>query len=473
MTFLRCVLAAGLLLSFAASTADATPAAATTPTEPVAADAGQEAFNLWLVAHNANDRALFEAFNKKYQYPADPQIDIDFRESVGRLEFIEFRRSSATGVEALVISEWGNALLARIGLAADDPLQMESMEFENVPTPAEHRPAPMPLDALEAEAKRRLDALAAQDKVSGSVLLARDGQPVFEWHGGMADREAAVPVTAATQFRMASLGKMFTAVAILQLAEAGKLSLDDRLSKHLPDYPNKTVADAVTLRQLLTHTAGTGNIFDDEFPKISDTLRTHRDYWGAFAAAPLDFEAGSQEQYSNYGYLLLGSVIEAVSGQSYYDYVDGHIHRPAGMTATGSEPESVSVPRRAHAYTRTEGEWTRETRTLPWRGMAAGGSYTTAGDLMRFATALQDGTLLSAESLQAATRPQNLKGWYGYGFMVSGDGDRRQFGHEGGAPGSNAILNVRPATGYTVVGLGNFDPSTLANIVNFVTHRLP
>ena len=115
----------------------------------------------------------------------------------------------------------------------------------------------------------------------------------------------------------------------------------------------------------------------------------------------------------------------------------------------------------------------RETATLPWRGTAAGGGYTTARDLVKFATALQSGKLISAESLAAATRPQNIKGWYGYGFMVSGDGHDRQYGHEGGAPGMNGILNVRPAQGCTVVGLSNFDPSTMANVVNFVTRRLP
>ena len=115
----------------------------------------------------------------------------------------------------------------------------------------------------------------------------------------------------------------------------------------------------------------------------------------------------------------------------------------------------------------------RETATLPWRGTAAGGGYTTARDLVKFATALQGAKLISAESLAAATRPQNHKGWYGYGFMVSGDGHDRQYGHEGGAPGMNGILNVRPAQGCTVVGLSNFDPSTMANVVNFVTWRLP
>lgn len=163
----------------------------------------------------------------------------------------------------------------------------------------------------------------------------------------------------------------------------------------------------------------------------------------------------------------------ALSGQSYYDYVQQHVLGPAGMTSTGAEPETRPVADRANAYTETDGKWLRETTRLPWRGTAAGGGYTTARDLVRFAAALEDGKLLSRESLAAATGPQNIKGWYGYGFMVSGEGRDRQYGHEGGAPGMNGILNVRPAQGCTVVGLSNFDPNSMANVVNFVTRRLP
>lgn len=433
----------------------------------------EQAFHMWLAAHNAGERQLFEAFKAKYKDKDDVQWFVDFRESQGTFQLVEVKSSTPTSVEALVVSEWGNALLARITLKPGDSLELSSMGFEGVPTPDAFKPEPMELDALVAETRERLNALESKGKLSGSFLLMHNGESVFAWTGGLADREANVPVSAETQFRMASLGKMFTAVAILQLAEDGRLSLDDPLSRHLTDYPNQEVAAAVTLRQLLNHTSGTGDIFGKEFPKISGSLRTHRDYWGRFAAAPLKFEAGAKDGYSNYGYILLGSVIEAISGQSYYDYVDQHIYRPAGMTSTGSKPESESIPGRAHAYTKVDGKWTRETATLPWRGMAAGGGYTTTRDLVRFATALTNGTLISAESLEAATRPQNNKGSYGYGFGVSGEGPEREFGHSGGALGANAVFSVLPVKGYTVVGLSNFDPSTMGDMVRFVTRRLP
>lgn len=434
----------------------------------------RQAFETWLAAHNSGEPAKLEAFNSKYDPENDYRWFVDFRESVGELQLLEVRGDTPTRLDALVLSEWGNAMLASIIFEDDADYGFEEMRFEGVPTPDAFKPVPMAWEPLKQEAARRLDDMEAKDRLSGTFLMRCKGREDFGWSGGLADREASTPVSATTRFRMASLGKMFTAVAILQLADAGRLSLDDPLSRHLPDYPNQAVARAVTLRQLLNHTSGTGEIFSDEFPKMSASLRTHRDYWGTFASKPLEFDAGTEERYSNYGYILLGSVVEAASGQDYYDYVDQHIYRPAGMTATGAQPETTPVPDRAHAYTGTDDKkWTRETARLPWRGTAAGGGYTTVHDLVSFAAALEDGRLISAESLAAATRGQNLKGWYGYGFMVSGEGRDRQYGHEGGAPGMNGILNVRPAQGCVVAGLSNFDPASMANIVNFVTHRLP
>lgn len=431
------------------------------------------AFDMWLTSHNSGEKGDFEEFNRTYYKEDDYKWFVDFRESTGQLQLLEVKSDTPTRVDALVLSEWGNAMLASIIFKDEDGFAMDEMRFEGVPTPDAFKPAPMERAALVQEATRRLDELEAADKLSGSFLMSCKGQPDFEWSGGLADREASIPVSAATLFRMASLGKMFTAVAILQLADAKRLSLDDPLSRHLPEYPNKAAAEAITLRQLLNHTSGTGNVFNDDFPKISESLKTHRDYWGAFAAKELEFEPGSKEGYSNYGYILLGSVIEAVSGESYYDYVEQHVFGPAGMTSTGAEPETAAVPDRANAYTETEGKWVRETTRLPWRGTAAGGGYTTPRDLVNFATALQEGKLLSEESLAAATGPQNIKGWYGYGFMVSGQGRDKQYGHEGGAPGMNGILNVRPNQGCTIAGLSNFDPDNMANVVNFVTRRLP
>ena len=129
---------------------------------------------------------------------------------------------------------------------------------------------------------------------------------------------------------------------MLQLAQAGKLRLADALGKYLTNYPNKELAAKVTIGELLTNTGGTGDIWGPDYDKHRLELRTLQDYINLYGNRPLRFEPGSRWEYSNYGFILLGAVIEKVSGQSYYDYVREHIYVPAGMTSTGSEPEDPS-----------------------------------------------------------------------------------------------------------------------------------
>ncbi len=324
-----------------------------------------------------------------------------------------------------------------------------------------------------ADVTARLEALRAQDALSGALQVAQNGKVLLDWRGGDADRSTGIAVGVETQFRLASSNKMFTAVAILQLVQDGRLSLDDTIGKHLPDYPNKAVASSVTVRELLSHTSGLGDFFGDDFEQYSASLKTLDDYVQRFARDAPQFTPGSQDSYSNYGFIVLGRIIEAVSGQSYYAYVEEHILGPVGMTGTGFEPETASVPKRAVAYTKHDGQWVRETKSLPWRGMSAGGGYSTVADMVKFAEALQGGKLVSPALLQQATTAQNHKGWYGFGFVVQGEGREHQYGHEGGAPGSNSAIVVLPAQGYVIVGLANVDPDAIGNVVNYIARRLP
>ncbi len=147
------------------------------------------------------------------------------------------------------------------------------------------------------------------------------------------------------------MNKMFTAVAIVQLVQKGKIHLDDPLIKYLPDYPNKDLATKVTIQHLLTHTGGTGDFFGPEFDAHRLELRTSQDYVKLYGSRPLRFEPGTKYEYSNYGFLLLGLVIEKASGQPYYDYVRDHIYKPAGMTSTGSKPEDQPITNRSTGYT--------------------------------------------------------------------------------------------------------------------------
>jgi CubicO group peptidase (beta-lactamase class C family) len=234
-------------------------------------------------------------------------------------------------------------------------------------------------DAVAALAEHA-EQQARADQFAGAVLIARHGTVLLEHAWGPADRESGNANTPTTRFRIGSINKTFTAVATLQLVEAGTLALDDTLGKHLPDYPNKDVASQVTVRQLLTHTGGTGDIFGPEFDQHRLSLREHHDYLQLYGSRGLTHEPGSRFEYSNYGYVLLGALIEKVSGRSYYDVVRDNIFRPAGMTSTDSLPESEDVPGRAVGYMRPTppgGAWVPNDDTLPWRGTAVGGGYST------------------------------------------------------------------------------------------------
>jgi D-alanyl-D-alanine carboxypeptidase len=344
---------------------------------------------------------------------------------------------------------------------------------------------PRPSSAIDLVLNRmaQADALAALadhaeqrargGEFAGAVLVARHGKVLLQDAWGRADRKAGIANTPATRFRIGSMNKMFTAVATLQLVEAGRLRLEDPIGKHLPDYPNRELAAKVTVRHLLTHTGGTGDIFGPAFDRNRLALREHRDYLKLYGSRGLTHEPGTRFEYSNYGFVLLGALIEHVSGGSYHDYVGEQVFRRAAMTSTGSLPESVDVPNRAVGYTRTSpgGSWVPNTDTLPWRGTAAGGGYSTVGDLLRFAQALGSGRLISKATLAEATRPHRQQ--YGYGFGVQGEGRLRSYGHGGGAPGMNGELRVFPELGYVVVGLSNLDPPAASELVEFFTLRMP
>jgi CubicO group peptidase (beta-lactamase class C family) len=354
------------------------------------------------------------------------------------------------------------------------------------PSVLEHDP-PMTIVMNEADALAALSAraeeLASIDQFAGAVLIAKDGQVLFSHAYGLADREGGTPNTLQTRFRIGSMNKMFTAVAILQLVEAGKVELTAPLGEYLRDYPNHDVAAKVTIHHLLTHTGGTGDIFGPEFDARRSELRTLADYVELYGERGLEFEPGSRWAYSNYGFLLLGVVVEEVTGQSYYDYVQTNIYEPAGMTASGSLPEDQAVPDRSMGYMSMgymlpgNTEWTPNTDTLPYRGTSAGGGYSTVEDLARFADALLSHTLLNPEAMEMLiTGKEELDfGFsYAYGFEDHRDADGSGWvGHGGGAPGMNGDLRIYPKPGYVVAVLANIDPPAAQQISEYLDPLLP
>jgi len=440
--------------------------------------AGNQAKGL-MEAFNAGDAAKYKEFLTR-NYPdrlQNADRDMGFREMTGGFDLKQIEESTPTKLVALV-QERASDQFARLTVEVQPDGQHQITKFGAMAIP---RPAAFALPHLsEAEIitamRTKLDEESKADRFSGAALLARNGKPVFSQAYGLADREKKTPNQLKTRFRLGSMNKMFTAVATLQLVQAGKLDLKTPFGKYLTDYPNQDVASKVTIEQLLTHTGGTGDIFGPEFEKHRLELKTLQDYVTLYGKRGPDFEPGSQWRYSNYGFLLLGVLIEKVSGQSYYDYVRDHIFKPAGMTGTDSEPEDQAVSDRSVGYTKFGGNGLqRNTDTLPYRGTSAGGGYSTVEDLSRFATALQTNKLLNAQYTELLTtgKVDTGRGKYAFGFQDEVINGTRCFGHGGGAPGMNGELKICPASGYVLVVLANLDPPAASRIADFVTNRLP
>jgi CubicO group peptidase (beta-lactamase class C family) len=295
-------------------------------------------------------------------------------------------------------------------------------------------PPPGPRDEEAARTLRALDALdrfaarrAAADSFSGTIAVSRAGRIVYTRSFGLANRNFAVANTADTRYAVGSVAKMFTGVAVLQLVQQGRLSLDDTVGTFVRDLPAR-VRREVTIRQLLTHTSGMGNYWTSTFHESNHArYRTVADYLPLFAADTLQFAPGTAWRYSNAGYMTLGAIIERVTGRSFFAHVEEHVFRAAGMDDTGYFETDRVVPRLATPYTRRnrylpgDSAWVTATFLGPVRGSPAGGAISTAADLLRFTDALRDGRLLDRRHLEmflapmvAYDRPE-LRKRYGFG----------------------------------------------------------
>ena len=428
----------------------------------------------WIAAFNSGERAQIDAINAKYHRKKPPEPLLNLRKMTGGIRFLR-ADSSEPGALAAYFDARDTDTFLKITFKVDPANVTDHFDIEIA---GAVRPADLLIPRLRQDdvikaLNTKTDALAAADKLSGAMLVERNGKLVYRKSWGLANRETGVAVTLNTKFRLGSMNKMFTAVSALQLIGQGKLALDDTVGKIMPDYPNKDIASKVTIRMLLTHSGGTGDIFGPEFDKNRLTLRTNEDYVKLYGArAPL-FEPGSQERYSNYGFVLLGAIVSRVSGEDYYDYVQKHVFVPAGMKDSGSLPEDSIVPDRATGYMLKDEKWVPNTDTLPYRGMAAGGGYSTVSDLIKFAHALESGTLLPRALLADATDFHTKAKWYGYGFSVDGEGAARYYGHNGGAPGMNGELRIYSAAQTVVVALSNLDPPAASLPVEFYGNRMP
>lgn len=305
-----------------------------------------------------------------------------------------------------------------------------------------------------------LEKMEQTDHLSGVVLIAKDNKILYQKAFGFSNRADKVRNQLDTRFNMASMTKMFTGMAILQLAEKGKLSIDQTVGRYLPNYPNKTVADSVTIHQLLTHTSGLGNFWEelDKVPK--DKYLSVDDYIRLFANKPLQSIPGKRYAYSNAGYVLLGKIIEQVSQQTYFDFIQHHILIPAGMTDTEALKLNESQPHVATGYTMSPekpGQWMNNNFVNVFKGGPAGGYYTTAGDLLRFSNAITSNLLLNKNSTTQylSGKVKYDRGFYAYGMSADTINGYGIAGHTGGHFGIANEFLICPVLAYTVIIMTN------------------
>jgi CubicO group peptidase (beta-lactamase class C family) len=453
--------AAALALAFApvfASAPAADPPGAASRTAPGTAPtvalspAGRRAVEL-LELVRKGDRAAIREYMQSTFVPGRPeQIDQDLYElgrlfisSRGDIELLRVKDLGSNEAVAIYRNRMlqnGRALFVTVESAS--PHRILSWEkgaaasaVETVPVPRSDRAK---IEAIDAYARR----LEAADYFSGTILIARDGKPLMHRAYGLADRNHLIPNRTATRYNLASMVKMFTAISVAQLVEQKKLSYDDPVDKFVPGYLDADHGTRILVRHLLSHGSGLyGNVL---VPLVAGEeslrLNSHADFLAAVPETEKQyrFEPGADHLYSNFGYMLLGRIIEVASGQTYYDYVREHIFLPAKMTSTAFPKLETVSPDQAVGYetfwgdsgTRLENNWLR----IPARGLASGGAYSTTGDMLRFAEALRSGRLVRPETLAELTSPKPHSSDYGYGFVLTSlSSGEKAVGHAGDMAG--------------------------------------
>jgi CubicO group peptidase (beta-lactamase class C family) len=289
-------------------------------------------------------------------------------------------------------------------------------------------------------------------------------------------------MTTRSRFHLASQGKMFTSVAIAQLVEQGRISLDDTVGELLPGHPWTEQARGITIRQLLSHTAGLGGLFDRPAYVQGQVFRNATERLAIFASEPLYFAPGERYSYSNEGFETLAAIVEAQTGERFNDYILRNVLRRAGMATALPDAPADSLTDRAipspHGERDLFGIQPRVTASRGWDAGGAGGGHASAEDMFRFARALVGGRLVSAAMVDTLTTGRVDMGGgsrYAYGFMPREVNGRAVFGHGGGGPRGVAMCNdidVFADGSYTVVVMSNYDAPFCATVKQAITDML-
>jgi len=427
----------------------------------------------WFEAYNGDEeamRAMFPAHFSAHAMAARP-IEArlegyrEMRSDEGTLTPVEVPEVSEGGIQVVARTADGRMLTLVFELEPEPPHRIRGIRVmadgEGGPGagPGAGPPGPPLSDEAAVQAMREVLARAAQaDSFSGAVLLARDGKPLLRQAWNRADRGTGALNRPETRFNLGSINKLFTKVAIAQLAQQGKLALDDPLTRWIPDWPGAS-ASKITIAQLAGHRAGIGDIFGPRYEAADRSkLRHNRDFIPLFRDQPLWFEPGTSQRYSNGSYVLLGEIITRASGEDYYDYMRRRVWEPAGMTATAYVAIDDSARDVAMGYARGDGGRgapSENVSSRPGRGSAAGGGYSTLDDLLRFDQALLANRLCApgwTAWVIGGPPPTDARA----AAAPGPDRDQAGFGFAGGAPGISAEhVHEGPLT---LIVLGNFDP---------------
>jgi CubicO group peptidase (beta-lactamase class C family) len=436
--------------------------------QQTAAEAAEKRARAYIETINSNDRAAWRKFiSENYSKPSLERMPLEARLNNFARIYDETRGGSLLELRRTKPNEATARIKANLtGMEFELDFLVEEQEPFYL-TGIRTRPqTPTPGKKLsEREMSEELDAylkkLGGADVFSGAVLLARGDRVLFEKAYGEANKDFKAPNNVNTKFNLGSMNKMFTAVAVAQLVEAGKLSFDDSLGKFMPDFPDKEAAEKIKIKHLLSHTSGLGNYFNRAFIEGSRArFRTVDDFLALAKDEKMQFEPGSRWAYSNTGMLVLGKIIEKVSGQNYFDYIRENIYKKAGMTSSDSYDLDSVNPNLAVGYEKDftdQGVVFRNNIFMHViKGGPAGGGYSTVGDLLKFARALQSGKLVGKEYVKLLTtpKPELNSPNYGYGFIIGTNPDT--YGHSGGFPGISSELVMFANSDYAAVVLSNY-----------------
>jgi CubicO group peptidase (beta-lactamase class C family) len=314
-----------------------------------------------------------------------------------------------------------------------------------------------------------VQSFVTNNQFMGSVLVSRGSEVLLSKGYGFANLEWQIPNTPSTRFRLASVTKQFTAAAILILEERGKLTTEDPVKKHLPDAPSAW--DKVTIFHLLTHTSGIPSAIGVPGDAFALPIASTAENVALVRNKSLEFEPGARFQYSNSGYVLLGYLIERISGQSYEAFLRDNIFNPLGMKDSGYDSNSTLIARRAAGYAPSPNGPVNANFVHMSRAHAAGGLYSTVEDLLRWEQGLFGGKLLSAATLQKMTTA--FRNDYAFGLQVRTVNGRKLIDHSGGIQGFNTMLAYYPEEKLTVAVLGNIQggaPAQITGILARVAH---